>query len=545
MNISPLNANGPTIPDVSFTPASRASVTLLQTSDVHGHIYPTDYRGTEDKPLGLAKLATLIRRERQNNPSLLLIEGGDLLQGTPLMYHHAKYGGNGQHPAAAALNALGYDAAVVGNHEFNYGPELLERTISQSSCPYLCANIVDALEGGPAFGQPYRMFTSPEGIRIAVLGVVTHFIPDWEEPSNIRGLAFEDALESARRWTAYIRRAEAPDAVVVCYHGGFERDPATGAATEPLTGENQAYDMCTKLEGVDVLLTGHQHRLLAGERNGVVYAQPGFAGQAMAKVNLAFERDKEGKWMLAGKSAELLYADQAEADESLLAMFADAERLTQAWLDQPIGRAEGDLSIADPFEARQRDHAFTEFVNRVQLETTGAQLSCAAIFTNEARGFAGGITMRDVISNYIYPNTLKVLLLSGKDIREALEQNARYFERDGITGELRVSPSYLVPKPQHFNYDMWEGIQYELDISRPEGERVARMSINGKPPLPDQLFEVVMNSYRAGGGGHFPMMQGKPVVREVPTDMTEILADYIRRAEVIRAACNHNWSVVH
>jgi len=477
------------------------TITLLETSDLHGHIYPTDYRGPGDKPLGLAKLSDIIHKERSADPSLLLLDNGDLLQGTPFMYHYTKYDGSGIHPAARALHALRYDAAVLGNHEFNYGLDLLNRAVENSPCPWLSANIVNEADGQPAFGQPYRIFVMPAGIRIAVLGVTTHFIPNWEDPNHIRGLTFEDALESTRRWIADIRESERPDAVVVCYHGGFERDPITGEATEPLTGENQGYEMCMSLEGVDVLLTGHQHRLLAGELNGVAFAQPGFAGQAIAKIQLEFEQTADEGWTIRGKTAQLLLVDDSvAADAELLAMFSEDERRTQEWLDQPIGVAEGDLSITDPFAARQADHAFTEFVNRVQMEVTGATISCAAIFTNEARGFAEQITMRDVVSNYIYPNTLKVVSLTGRDIREALEQNARYFSLDERTGGLRVSAAYLEPKPQHFNYDMWEGIEYELDISKPEGKRVVKLERNGSPIDPDATFEVVMNSYRAGVG---------------------------------------------
>lgn len=527
---------------------SRTSVklTILQTSDVHGHLYPTDYRDSGDKPLGLAKLSTLIRRERSLDPSLLLIDNGDLLQGTPLMYHYAKFDRSGVHPAARALNVLRYDAAVLGNHEFNYGTGLLRQTIADSGCPWLSANIIDGASGNPAYGQPYRIFTHAEGIRIAVLGLTTHYIPNWEDPANIEGLEFQDALEAARHWTSYIRENEHPDALIVCYHGGFERDPLTGKPTEPLTGENQGYALCEQIDGIDVLLTGHQHRLLTGEINGVLIAQPGSAGQALSKIKLEFVPGPDKRWSLQGKSAALLFAEEAEgADHELLALFAEDERATQAWLDQPIGRTEGDMTIPDPFTARQADHAFTEFVNRVQMAATGADISCAAIFTNEARGYGERITMRDVVSNYIYPNTLKVLRLSGRDIRDALEQNALYFEWNESLGSLQVSPSYLSPKPQHFNYDMWEGIEYVLDIAKPPGQRVVQLERGGIPLDPGASFDVVMNSYRAGGGGNFDMLKDKPVVREVPTDMTEILAEWILKQDVLLAACNHNWRVVY
>ncbi|MGE7056668.1 5'-nucleotidase C-terminal domain-containing protein, partial [Paenibacillus glucanolyticus] len=184
-------------------------------------------------------------------------------------------------------------------------------------------------------------------------------------------------------------------------------------------------------------------------------------------------------------------------------------------------------------------------INRIQMEVTGAELSLAAIFTNEARGFGEIITMRDVVSNYIYPNTLKVIRMRGSDILAMLEQTAEYFEVNETGDGLCIAPSYLEPKPQHFNYDMWEGIDYTLDISRPAGQRVIRLERHGTPVDPDESFEVVMNSYRAGGGGNFDMLKDAPVVREIPTDMTEILADYISRVGVIQATCNHNWEVVY
>ncbi|WP_240353159.1 MULTISPECIES: bifunctional metallophosphatase/5'-nucleotidase [Cohnella] len=528
--------------------ATTATATLLFTSDIHGHIFPTDYRGPGERNLGLAKLATVIRAERERDPSLLLLDNGDLIQGTPFMYHYAKYDRQGEHPAARALNFLRYDAAVPGNHEFNYGLDLFRQVAADSDCPWLSANIVGR-DGEPAFGKPYLVRETEEGVRIAILGLTTHYVPNWEHPDNITGLAFEDALSSARRWVAHIRATEKPDAVVVCYHGGFERDLETGEETEPQTGENQGFAMCRELEGVDVLLTGHQHRTLAGELHGVTIAQPGSAGQAIAKVRIEFERDEAGNWSVAAKRAEIIEADDATpADPELLAMFAEDERKTQEWLDQPIGKAEGNMAIPDPFAARLADHAFTEFVNRVQMETTGAAVSCAAIFTDEARGFGERITMRDIVSNYIYPNTLKVLLLSGRDIKAGLEKSACYFmleEGDGDGRQVRICPAYLAPKPQHFNYDMWEGIEYELDISRPEGQRVVKLNQGGKPLDPDGAYEVVMNSYRSGGGGNFDMFRGKPVVREVPTDMTEIMADYISARKTIRATCDGNWKVTY
>ncbi|WP_178022338.1 bifunctional UDP-sugar hydrolase/5'-nucleotidase [uncultured Paenibacillus sp.] len=518
---------------------------ILVTSDIHGFVYPTDYRTAEERPLGLAKLATLIRREREQSPGLLLVDNGDVIQGTPLCTFHVKNQPAGVHPSIAAMNLLGYDAAVPGNHEFNYGQELLWKAMKDSRFPWLSAGIVNTgAEGESAFGKPYIVKTTAEGVKIAILGVTTHYIPHWEHPRHIEGWTFQDALETAKAWVPRIREEERPDLLVVSYHGGFERDLATGAPTERLTGENQGYAMCLEVPGIDVLITGHQHRLIAGEICGVTVIQPGTGGQALGQIAVRLERGADGRWSVCEKTAELLVPDDSvEADAEVLELVRPLESATQAWLDRPIGRVDGDMTIESPLACRLADHPFMEFVNRVQMEAAGVEVSNAALLSEESKGFVGSITLRDVLTNFMYPNTLTVLRLTGRDIREALEQTANYFVL-GADGEIAVNPAYIRPKAQHYNYDMWEGIEYELDVAKPLGQRVTKLTRNGVP-LPDgEEVEVVMNNYRAGGGGDYEMYRGKPVVREIQTDMAELVAEYIQRHGTIRAECDGNWRVV-
>ncbi|WP_339302195.1 bifunctional UDP-sugar hydrolase/5'-nucleotidase [Paenibacillus sp. FSL K6-2441] len=517
---------------------------ILVTSDIHGFIYPTDYRTTEERPLGLAKLATLIRRERAHTPGLLLIDNGDAIQGTPLCTFHVKNHPHDVHPSITVMNLLGYDAAVPGNHEFNYGQELLGKAIKDARFPWLSAGILDEGSGEPAFGKPYVIKTTQEGVRIAILGVTTHYIPHWEHPRHIPGWTFQDALETVKAWVPRIREAEQPDLLVVSYHGGFERDLATGAPTERLTGENQGYAMCLEVPGIDVLITGHQHRMIAGEVGGVTVLQPGTGGQALGQITVRFKRGADGRWIVREKTAELLVPDAAvEADAEVLELVRPLESATQAWLDQPIGRVEGDMTIESPLACRLADHPFMEFVNRVQMEAAGVDVSNAALLSEASKGFAGSITLRDVLTNFMYPNTLTVLRLTGKDIREALEQTANYFVM-GEDGEIAVNPAYSRPKAQHYNYDMWEGIEYELDITRPVGQRVVKLTRNGAPLQDDTVVDVVMNNYRASGGGDYEMYRGKPVIREIQTDMAELVAEYIQRHGTIYASCDGNWRVI-
>ena len=217
---------------------------------------------------------------------------------------------------------------------------------------------------------------------------------------------------------------------------------------------------------------------------------------------------------------------EIEADPDVLYLVTDYEEKTQKWLDQPIGTIHGDMQISDAMQTRLQDHPFIEFINKIQMDIANVSISCTSLFHNTSPGFPKYVTMRDIVSNYIYPNTLKVIRITGADIKDALELSASYFtlKEDGT---IIVNPSYIEPKPQHYNYDMWEGISYVLNISKPIGERVESLQHKGTPLNMSEEYDVVMNNYRASGGGNFFMFQNKPVIKDIPTDMSELIANYI------------------
>lgn len=521
----------------------RVTLTILETSDVHGHILPIHYANNRPYPVGLAKIATLLSRERESDPQAIVIDNGDLIQGTPLTYHNARIDSQSLHPMIKVLNALHFDAAVFGNHEFNYGQNILGKAVRESKFPWLSANIVQTGTDIPYFGQPYLMKQLPAGIRVAVLGLTTPYIPNWENPAHIQGIEFLDAVDVAKKWIPFLREQEHADVVIVSYHGGFERDLDTGEPTEQLTGENQAYQLCMEVPGIDVLLTGHQHRSIAGiSVNGVVVVQPSHQGRELGKVSIVLEQSA-GIWRIADKYSELLSTETVEADQRVIDMIQAYEEKTQVWLDQPIGRIMGDMLVRDPMEIRLKDSPLIEFINKVQMEYGKADISNTALFDNESPGFPSDVTMRDIVANYIYPNTLRVLRIQGQDIKDALEQSASYF-KTFAGGEVEVNPAFAIPKPQHYNYDMWEGIEYRIDITRPIGDRIVMLQYKGQPVDMTRHYEVVMNNYRAGGGGNYFMFQGKEVVRDIPTDMSELIANYILERGVITATCDHNWTVI-
>ncbi len=521
----------------------HAKLTILETSDTHGHIFPILYGTNKYEPIGLAKIATYIQHLRQTEPNLLLIDNGDSIQGTPLTYHYVKNQSDLPNPVILTFNQLKYDAAIIGNHEFNYGLPTLRKGISEAQFPFLSANIINKQTKEPYFGLPYTIKLFPEGMKVAILGLTTPYIPNWEKAEHIEGVEFEDAVETAKKWIPFIKEKEQPDLFIVSYHGGFERNLKTGEPTEAITGENQAYQLCQEVKGIDVLLTGHQHRLLADELNGVTIVQPGNSGAYMGQVDIEFAMDSRNKWKCVSKNPSLVPITEWKEDEEILQLILPYEEGTQKWLDQPIGRIQGDMIIKDPFLARIHEHPFVEFINRVQMEASNVDIANTALFSNQAIGLPINVTMRDIVSNYIYPNTLTVLELTGQDILDGLEKSATYFVVNEH-GEIAVNPQFIDPKPQHYNYDMWEGIQYTIDVGKPVGERIVSLMKDGEPLDKKKTYHVVMNNYRATGGGNYSMYKGKKVVKEIQMDMTEILANYFTKYGTVVANVNNNWQVI-
>lgn len=291
----------------------------METSDIHGNIFPQNYGTNRKAELGLAKVATLIKQERTLHEHTITIDNGDIIQGTPLTYHYARFQHTLPNPMITILNDLNFDAGVIGNHEFNYGLDLLNQAVRESSYPWLSANIVNTKTGDPYFGKPYLVKSFPDGPRVGILGLTTQYIPNWEKEEHIRGMRFEDAVVIAKKWIKVLKEEERVDLVVVSYHGGFERDLETGEPTETLTGENQGYQLCMEVQGIDVLLTGHQHRQIAGKKiNGVLVVQPGNNGLTLGKVTVEFKKDEKNGFQVVEKASELLTVDGVEPDQSVL-----------------------------------------------------------------------------------------------------------------------------------------------------------------------------------------------------------------------------------
>ena len=500
-------------------------IRILATSDLHGTIYPYRYSDHQEEQKGLSKLATLIKSLRDENT--LLVDNGDTLEGTPLSFFHYHEEPDEIAPITKVMNELHYDYVNVGNHDFNYGEKQLFKHLDTLEAPCLTSNV---LYKDNTLGASYAI-REIAGKKIALFGITTTCTKDQEKKENIENFTFLDAFDTARKTLSHIKRMEKPDYTICLYHGGFERDLLEGYPTEVLTGENQGYQLLQQLPGIDILISGHQHRSVSGELFSSTYTQTAANGAELACIDIYPD---------TGIIEPVLLKADCESDETIEELIQDTEDKCQVWLDVPLGRTEIDLHIEDEFDARLHKSQVITFLNRVQQAYTGAMLSSNALFAN-ATGFKKTITIRDLVSTYVFPNTLVVKEINGKLLREYLEKCAEYWSiRNGI---ICVSPNFLHPIPQHFNYDMVDGIDYTISVENPIGHRITSLTYLGNEVQDEDLFTICVNNYRASGGGNFDMMTQCPTVKEYPIGMVELLADYIMKEKVISFEPVHNITV--
>ena len=478
-------------------------MTIWFTSDTHGYLYDTDFASREPRDVGLLGF------DFPRDENTLVIDGGDTIQGSPLTYF-CDHEGEAL-PIAGAMNALGYDYVTLGNHDFNGGPERLEAYLGELKARCLCANVADREGRLPV--APWAVHTLGNGTRVGLVGVVTDWVNLWEKPENLTRLSVSDPLAAAKRAVAQLREAGV-DVLVGIYHGGVERDLDTGRRLSE-TNENIACRLCEELP-FDLLLTGHQHMALPGAAwAGTWMVQPPANAEKYVRVSM----DEEGRF-----SSELLpVPDRAELrpeEEALL-------KKVDAWLDQPVGHLSRPLWPKDHLSMALEGSGIAALFNQVQLHASGAQISCAAL-GNEVRGFDREVTVRDVVASYVYTNTLVVLRVTGRVLRQGLEQCASFFQ---VTpeGGLRVAAPFLEPKEAYYNYDYFAGVRYVFDLRKPVGERVVSLTMDsGEPVAPDESYTLCMCDYRATGSGDFDFYRDCPRVREIQTDISELILDAFR-----------------
>ena len=519
--------------------ADRAHVTLLCTTDLHGHIYPFDYYTEKPAELGVAKIATLVERARRDSPHLLLVDCGDTIQGTPLVYYHNRKDNAPVDPMMLVMNEMRYDSMTVGNHEYNFGLVVLGKARGEAKFPWLSANTYRAGTADTAY-EPY-IVKEVDGVRIGILGLTTPGIPAWENAENYAGLEFRDPVAEAAKWVPILRAREHVDAVVLAVHMGLEEDLGTGKGKiGDVPNENASLAIARRVPGIDLILMGHTHRdVPALVVNGVLMTQAGRWGDHLVKAELYFSRGSSGTWTLIGREAQSLPVERdTPADPGILALAEPYHKETLAWLDKPIGTSERAIEAGGSL----RDSAMLDLVQRVQLEAGHADVSLASSFNPLARIPAGPVTVRAIAGLYVYENTLYVIEVTGAQLRAALEHSARYF----LPFEAGKRPEELIdPNVMNYNFDVAEGVTYEIDISRPVGERIRNLSFKGAPLDPGTKLRLALNNYRFNGGGGYAMFKNATVLSHSSEEIRDMIIDWVESHHAIPDEPTGNWRIVY
>jgi 2',3'-cyclic-nucleotide 2'-phosphodiesterase (5'-nucleotidase family) len=522
-------------PFKAATAATTVKITLLETSDVHGVIYPYDYFKDAPANGGLAQLSTLVKGVRADNPNTLLLDDGDNQQGTPLTYYFNKVDTTAPNPMIAAMNIMGYDAMTLGNHEFNYGLSVIDKARSESKFPWLSANIYK--EDGTNYFTPYIVKTVA-GVKVGILGLTTKNIPNWEVPATIKGLVFKDTVEEAQKWVKVLKDTEKVDLVVLLAHEGFEKDIDTGKDLGTSI-ENQAYAIATTVPGIDVMLTGHTHLSIPGKTlNGVLVMQPKNAGVEICKADITMEQTATG-WKVATKTGtNLPVTSTTVADQAILDATKTQHETAINYMKQPLGEATGDFPGAT---SRTEDSAIVDLIQKVQMKYANTDLSLAAMLPGVAPSFKSGpLTVRDMYSLYIYENTLFAISVTGQQIKDELEWSAKYFNTYDYS---KTATSLINSTVPGYNYDMLQGANYVIDITKPVGQRISGLVYHGKPMDMTATYTLALNNYRAGGGG-FLGFKGSPIIYQSSDEIRNLMIQYVKDTGKIDPTVDNNWQLV-
>ena len=521
----------------SFVP-ERVQITILGTTDLHGNINPIDYYTDKPDNRGLAKVATLIKRVRKEQPNTLLIDSGDTIQGSPLESFHSRKNNVRTDPMMLVMNSLNYDAMAVGNHEYNFGLKVLEKARGEAKFPWLSANTYDK-DTQRTHYKPY-IVKDVAGVKIGILGLTTPGIPYWDNPPNYAGLEFRDPVAEARKWVTTLRTQEKADVVVIAMHMGLGEDLRTGEASPgQIPHENEAISIAKEVPGVDVIFMGHTHRDVPSLYiNGVLLTQANHWGRHLARADLYLQKEPS-RWRVYAKSARTMPTDdRVEPDPEVVKLAEPYDRQTQEWLGRVIAESPEELTAED---ARFRDTAILDIVQKVQLEAGKADVSMVASFNQNARIEKGPVTVRDIAELYVYENTLVVLEVTGQQLKDALEHSAKYYT-DYQPGK---TPRELInDKIPAYNFDIAEGVTYELDISKPIGSRIQNLRFKGQPLSMTRKLRLATNNYRVNGGGGYTMYKNAPVVYRSSEEIRELMVDWLERHKTIPTKPNNNWSII-
>lgn len=514
-------------------------VSILGTTDVHGHIYPTNYyHDAGDEALGVARVQTLIKRERTRNPNVLLVDSGDCLQGTPLTYYHARIATHAPNPMVAAYNLMGFDAFAIGNHEYNYGISYLEKARRESRYPFLSANIYH--HGTDKLVYRPWVIKTVDQVRIGVIGFTTPGVAVWDRKHVSGKQDFGDIIVAAKREIPRVKAAGV-DAIVVIIHSGlgapYDSTFSGYAADEGIPEENACAHLAEACPDIDAILLGHSHKDLPKLlHHGVLLTQAKKWGERLAVVDLSFQK-VDNRWRLTGKDARTLSTEGVPPDEAILAASRQAHEATLRYVRTPIAKS----SVAwTGIGARTQDIPLMDLISEVQREAAQAQLSAVSVFNSNAHLPKGRITVADLAALYVYENTLTRIRLTGQQLRDYLEFSASFY-KPYAPGQLVFDDSQPA-----YNQDLVAGVDYAIDVRQPVGSRIVVLRYQGRDVMPKQTFTMAVNSYRQNGGGGYTMLKQATLEKSDFPEIRELLIEQVKRWRTIspEKVFKANWRLL-
>ncbi|MFJ9010772.1 bifunctional metallophosphatase/5'-nucleotidase [Streptomyces canus] len=529
------------------------SFSVLGTTDLHSHVFDWDYyldkaySDSKGNSVGVARVATLIKQQRaaKGEEHVLLVDAGDIIQGTSLAYYFARVQpitdkGAPKHPMAVAMNHMRYDAAALGNHEFNYGIEVLRKFESQCRFPLLGANALDAKTLKPAF-QPYTVkricVPGAPDIKVGILGLTNPGIALWDKDNVSGKMVFPGLVEQAKKYVPRLR-ALGCDVVFLTDHSGLDGSSSYGDELPYV--ENASNLVAQQVPGIDAILVGHTHvevpsYTVRNEETGedVLLSEPYCWGYRLSVFDFELELVR-GQWKVTKKTAQTLNPNTVDEDPEIKKLLEADHELVVKYVNTAVGTCTEDLSAA---ESCWKDVPIMDFIHQVQMDTvkTGLStadaalplISVAAPFSRTADIPAGSVTIKDIAGLYIYDNTLYGKKLTGAQLKDYLEYAAKYYHQ--VPAGTAVDTSTLTNANSFWDYmyDTAAGVSYDIDIAQAEGSRIKNLAYDGTPVTDDQVFVVAVNNYRANGGSGYPHIAAADIAYSSTNEIRQLMIDYV------------------